>query len=144
MNTVLVKLLILGCSDDGGCPQVTPNCNDNNGRCFHCENSVDCLVHRNRFCRNGRCRRSEMNKQITTVLIEPSCLGCTDDEECQGNQICDDNGRCIAGEMHKLLVITILLNPVFGCSSSPIYKSKCTICSSVSYSVSQFNKSKTR
>ena len=101
MNTVLVELCILGCSDDGGCPPLTPNCNDNNGRCFHCENSVDCLVHRNRFCRNGRCRRSEMNKHITTVLVEPCFSGCTDDQECQGNQICEDNGRCRAGEMHK-------------------------------------------
>ena len=96
-------LFILGCSDDGGCSHGEPNCNVNERRCFRCQNSGDCLVHRNKFCRNGRCRQSEMNIQITTVLVEPCFSGCTNDQDCQENQICGPNGRCRAGEMHLLL-----------------------------------------
>ena len=107
MNTVLVELCNLGCSDDGGCSHGEPNCNVNERRCFRCQNSGDCLVHRNKFCRNGRCRQSEMNIQITTVLVEPCFSGCTNDQDCQGNQICDANGRCRAGEVNFIFFLYI-------------------------------------
>ena len=51
-------------------------------------------------------------------IIETCFLGCTNDQDCQGNQICEANGRCIAGEMHKLLVTTVLVEPCFlGCTN---------------------------
>ena len=51
--------------------------------------------------------------QQSTVYVEPCFLGCTDDEDCQGNRICGDNGRCSRGEKQKLLVITVYVEPCF-------------------------------
>ena len=57
---------------------------------------------------------------MTTVLIEPCFSGCTNDQDCQGNQICDANGRCRAGEMHKLLVTTVFVKSCFLASKAAL------------------------